>query len=351
MGVKISTMVQDTKKVITFGNLIGKRIAMDAFLQLYQFLAIIRGADGTPLKDHSGRVTSHLSGLFYRMINIIEKDVKPIFVFDGPPNVLKMAEIERRRANRRDATKQMREAQDLGKTADAKKFAQATSRLTGEMIEESKVFVQAMGIPVVQAKQDGEAQAAYLVNEGYAWAVGSQDYDALLFGAQRVVRNLSANRTKKVKSTVVKVNLEYLTLQKVLASNEISHPQLVDIGILTGVDFFPGVEGIGAKTAIKLISEHGSIDQLLEKGISVRKKPISESLDMELINQVRSIFLSPQVFTDIPRLKWSRPDADKIREILVEEHNFDASRTDTAIARLMKKNASSTQKTMDSFFK
>ena len=351
MGVKISTLVQETKKTITFSNLVGKKIAMDAFLQLYQFLAIIRGKDGTPLKDHSGRVTSHLSGLFYRTINIIEKDVKPIFVFDGPPNVLKMAEIERRRANRRDATKQMHEAQDLGKTAEAKKYAQATSRLTSEMIEESKVFVKAMGIPVVQAKQDGEAQAAYLVNEGHAWAVGSQDYDALLFGAPRVVRNLSSNRTKKVKSTIVKVNLEYLPLQKVLGFHKISHPQLVDIGILTGLDFFPGVEGIGAKTALKLIVEHGSIDQLLEKDISIRKQPLSKSLDLELVNQVRHIFLTPAVSTEIPRMKWSRPDPDKIREILIENHNFDPNRVNNAIERLNKKNSASTQRTMDSFFK
>ena len=351
MGVKISTLCEDSKKIITFGNLVGKRVAMDAFLLLYQLLSSIRGVDGTPLKDHSGRVTSHLSGLFYRTINLLEKDIKPIFVFDGPPNVLKMAEIERRRAAKHKATKQMHEAQDLGQKAEAKKFAQATSRLTGEMIEESKVFIQAMGFPVVQAKQDGEAQAAYMVNQGHAWAVGTQDYDALLFGGPRIVRNLSANRTKKVKSTTVKVNLEYLSLQKVLASHEISHAQLVDIGILTGLDFYPGVEGVGAKTALKLITEHGSIDRMLDQAISVRKKPLSESLDLDLVNQVRSIFLTPTVSTDIPRLKWSRADPDKIREILIENHNFDPTRVNNAITRLMKKNASSTQRTIDSFFK
>ncbi|MHA1584599.1 MAG: flap endonuclease-1 [Promethearchaeota archaeon] len=350
MGVKLTPIVQDQKKIITFENLVGKKIAIDAFNTLFQFLAIIRGYDGTPLKDFQGNVTSHLSGLFYRTINILEKDIKPIFVFDGPPNPLKKAEIERRRAIRNDATKKFHEAQDLGEMKEAAKFAQASSRLNTAMIEESKEFIQAMGIPIVQAKQDGEAQAAYLVQKDAAWAVGTQDYDALLFGAPRIVRNLSQNRTRKVKSTIVKVDLEWLSLPKVLEANNLSQSQLVDIGILTGVDFFPGIEGVGSKTAFKLIQDYNTLDEMWEKNITIRKKPIQDLLEYEKIGQIRDIFLKPAVSTNYPELKWHKPNPEKIKEILCEKHNFDLTRVESAISRLKKK-AGSSQKTMNDFFK
>ena len=350
MGVKISPLIEESKRTITFENLIGKKIAIDAFNTLYQFLAIIRGADGTPLKDLEGNVTSHLSGLFYRTINILEKDIKPIFVFDGPPNPLKMKEIERRRAVREDATKLMKEAQDLGQVEDAHKYAQATSRLNSEMIAESKEFIMAMGLPIVEAPQDGEAQAAALVNSGEAYAVGSQDYDSLLFGAERIVRNISQSRTRKVHGRTVKVDLEWINLSKVLEQNAITQEQLVDIGILTGVDFFEGIEGIGAKTGIKLIKDHGSIDNLINNKIEFHGTSFSELLNIELIQQVRGIFLQQNVTTDV-HPKWSNPNPEKMKEILCEKHNFDQERVNSALDRLMTQKNTETQLTMDSFFK
>jgi len=349
MGVKITELIQDVKKIITFENLMGKTIAIDAFNALYQFLSIIRGVDGSSLKDYNGNVTSHLSGILYRTIRIIEKDIKPIYVFDGPPNPLKMEEIERRRAIRRDATKKTKEAQDLGMIEEAKKFAQGTSRLNSTMIEESKELITAMGIPIIQAAQDGEAQAAFLVQNGDAWAVASQDYDSFLFGANRIVRNLSHNQSRKVKSTKIKIDLEWYSLNRILESSEISREQLIDIGILSGVDFFPGISGIGAKTAFKLIKEHGDLVALLEKNIEIRKKPIKESIDLGTIKQIREIFLNPTINRDFTKPKWKRPDGDKIKEILCKRHNFSEERVNNALIRLKKK-AGITQKRIDSFF-
>jgi len=348
LGVKINQLVQKDKKIITFKNLIGKKIAIDAFNVIFQFLAIIRGNDGTPLKDYNGNVTSHLSGILYRTVNIIEKDIKPIFVFDGRPNPLKQAEIDRRRQIRQEATKKYNEARDLGQVEEAAKFAQASSKLTSTMIEESKELIKALGVPIVQAKQDGEAQAAYLVNNNHAWAVGSQDYDSLLFGAERIVRNLSQNRTKKVRSTTVKVDLEWLNLPKILKSNKITHEQLVDIAILIGVDFYPGIEGIGAKTAFKYITDYGSIENILKQDIQIRKKSLNELLLIDQVNEVRKIFLNPIVEPNIPPLKWKKPDQEKIIEILCEQHNFNNERIISALNRI-KRRAGSTQKTLDFF--
>jgi flap endonuclease-1 len=349
MGVKITPLVEDVKKTITFKNLLGKKIAIDAFNTLYQFMAIIRGKDGSPLKDLKGNPTSHLSGIFYRTLNILEQSIKPIFVFDGPPNPLKYEEIERRRAIRKDATKKMKEAQDLGKMEDAVKFAQATSKLNSVMIDESKELLAAMGVPIIQAAQDGEAQAAYMVNNNIAWAVGSQDYDSLLFGASRIVRNLSQNRTRKVKSITIKVDLEWLTLSKVLENSELSLEELVDIGILVGVDFFPGVSGIGPKTAIKLIKEHKSIENIINNNIQFRKKPID--LDLAKILQVQNIFLKPEIKKDFDKPKWRRPNPELIKEILCERHDFNNERIENALKRFSSINSSSTQKTLEGFLK
>ena len=351
MGVNIRPLVQDIKKTITFPNLAGKKIAIDAFNIIFQFLSIIRGRDGTPLKDYSGNTTSHLSGLFYRTINIMEKEIKPIFVFDGPPNPFKMAEIERRRAVRKEATKRFKEAQDLGRSEDAKKFGQATSKLTSDMLEDARQLLIAMGVPIVNAKQDGEAQAAYLVDKKIAWAVGSQDYDSLLFGTQRMVRNLSQNRFKKVKNTQVAVPLEYLGLNKLLEHNNITREQLVDIGILIGLDFFPGIPGVGPKTAINLIADHQSIDNLIEKKIEVKKQQISSFIELDTLHQVRDIFLKPNVHAvmDLPKIKWTGPDSEKITEILVESHNFNNVRVERAIQRLNKLSKKK-QARLDEFF-
>ena len=349
MGVKITDLVKDVKKVITFENLLSKTIAIDAFNTLYQFLAIIRGVDGTPLKDFEGNVTSHLSGIFYRTLRIIEKDIKPIYVFDGPPNPMKIAEIQRRKIIRQDARKKASEALDLGRIEDAAKFAQGSSKLNSTMIEESKELISAMGIPVIQAAQDGEAQAAYLVQNGDAWAVASQDYDSFLFGAPRIVRNLSHNRQRKVKSTTITIDLEWFSLNQMLEYNHISREQLVDIGILSGVDFFPGVSGVGTKTAFNLIKKYDNLDNMLEQNIVVRKKPISENIDLDTIKQVRDIFLDPAINKDFQKPKWKRPDTDKIREILCDRHNFSVERVDNALIRLKKK-AGTTQKRIDSFF-
>ncbi len=350
MGVNIRPLTKEVKKVITFQNLVGKKIAIDAFNMLYQFLAIIRGRDGTPLKDYQGNVTSHLSGLFYRTINILENNIKPVFVFDGKPNEFKLEEIQKRRKVREEATKKYEEARDLGREEEAKKYAQASSKLNTSMIEESKDLLRAMGVPVVQAKQDGEAQAAYLIEKGDAWAVGSQDYDSFLFGAKRMVRNLSQNRTKKVGSTRVKVDLEWYSLDKLLDHWQLSRKQLVDLGILIGVDFFEGVPGIGPKTALDLIKEHGSIEKILNQDIVVRKNAVKDYLDEETAKKVRAIFLTPNVEDDYPAPRWKKANREKIVEILHEKHNFNLQRVENAVDRIIKK-GTATQITMDSFFK
>ena len=267
MGLKINELVNEVKRTITFENLFKKVISIDAFNTIYQFLAIIRQRDGTPLKDYQGNVTSHLSGLFYRSINFLEHNIKPVYVFDGISSDLKLDTIRARKKIKEEAQKKMVEAQDAEDFKEAKKYAQLTSKLDAGMIEESKKLIESMGIPIVQASSEGEAQSAYMVEVGDAWACASQDYDTLLFGGERLLRNFAINRSKKVRDTKVTLDIEYVSLSKFLKNLEINREQLVEMGILIGNDFYPGIKGVGQKTALDLIKKYGSIENILKNNL------------------------------------------------------------------------------------
>ena len=227
MGTKINELVSKSRKVISFENLLNKEIAIDAFNTIYQFLAIIRQKDGTPLKDYEGNVTSHLSGLFYRTLNFLEHNIKPIYVFDGTPSELKLDTIKERKKGKQEAREKMVEAQEEEDFEKALRYAQYSSTLNESMVRESKKLIEYLGIPVIQADSEGEAQAAYLVSKGDAWACASQDYDSLLFGAKRLIRNFAITRTRKVKDTTTSVDIEYISLSKFLEQLNINREQLI----------------------------------------------------------------------------------------------------------------------------
>lgn len=348
MGVKINELVGEVKRTITFENLFQKKLAIDAFNTLYQFLAIIRQRDGTPLKDYDGNVTSHLSGLFYRTINFLEHRIKPIYVFDGKPSQLKTETIEARKKVKQEAREKMIKAQEDEDFEQARKYAQQTSKLTSEMLEESKKLIDYMGVPIVQAKSEGEAQSAYLVEKGDAWGCASQDYDTLLFGGKRLIRNFAVSRSKKVGDTKVTLDIEFISLEKFLKKLGITREQLIEMGILIGVDFFPGIKGIGQHTALDLINKHGSIEQMVKNEVKVGKKSID--LSLAVVEEVKNIFLHPEVKTDYPPLKWKNINYEKVEELLIEEHNFSSQRVEHALERLKKIDASTVQSSLDKFF-
>ncbi|MFX1558493.1 MAG: flap endonuclease-1 [Promethearchaeota archaeon] len=349
MGIKINELVKEVKRTITFENLHNRIIAIDAFNTIYQFLAIIRQKDGTPLKDYNGNVTSHLSGLFYRTINFIEHNIKPVYVFDGEPSVLKMDTIEERRKVKEEAKEKMLKAQDDEDFTQAKKFAQLTSKLDSDMIEESKKLVLYLGIPIVEAKSEGEAQSAYLVEKGDAWACASQDYDTLLFGGERLLRNFAISRSKKVKDTTVTLDIEFVSLSKFLENFKINREQLIEMGILIGTDFFPGIKGIGQHTALDLIKKYGSIENIINHDLIVGGKEIK--VEKSIIEDIKTIFLNPEIKRNYPTLSWRKIDYEKVEELLIEQHNFSKKRVENALERLRKLDSSKMQVSLDSFFK
>ncbi|RLI28858.1 flap endonuclease-1 [Candidatus Bathyarchaeota archaeon] len=328
MGVNLRDLVPKT--TVSLKDLSGKSIAIDAYNALYQFLAIIRQPDGTPLKDHTGRVTSHLSGLLYRTSNLVEMGIKPIYVFDGIPPTLKEAEIKRRMQIKEEALVKYERAIKEGRIEEARMYAQATSRLKDEMVKDAKRLLTLLGIPWIQAPSEGEAQAAHLVKRGDADFCASQDYDSLLFGAPRLVRNVTISGRRKLprKNVYIEVVPEIVELQKVLETLGITYEQLVDIGILVGTDFNPqGVKGLGPKTALKLIKEHGSLENLL---------PHLENAEFPVEpRKIKEIFLNPKV-TDNYKIEWKQPDIEAVIAFICRERDFSEDRVRKALEKMLK---------------
>jgi len=328
MGVKFKDIVSPEN--IKFQDLESKIVALDAANVIYQFLSSIRQADGTPLMDQNRNITSHLSGILYRTSSLIEKGIKPVYIFDGISDALKKDTQDKRRELKEESQKKWDKALEEGKIEEARKYAVRSSRMSREIIEGSKKLLQLLGVPYIQALGEGEAQASYMVDRGDAWCVGSQDYDCILFGATRMVRNLTISGGKD--------NLELITLKKVLDDMEITREQLVDIAILVGTDFNRGVKGVGAKTGLKLIKEHGNIFNVL------KKLEIELEVEPEIL---RNIFLQHDVVEDY-ELKWKLPDSEGVIQFLCGDHDFSEPRVLSALDKFSK--IDNKQKSLEDWF-
>jgi len=338
MGINLADIV--TFEPRTLEDFSGKVLAIDAFNTLYQFLAIIRQPDGTPLMDHQGRVTSHLSGIIYRVSNFVAAGIKPAFVFDGEPPRLKARTIVARGEIKRRAEREWREAVEIGDLATARTKAMQTSRLTGEMVDQSKRLLDLLGIPGVQAPAEGEAQASAMARVGVAYAAASQDFDSLLFGSPRLVKNLAISGRRKLprKDVYVDVQPEEISLEATLANLGITREQLVDMGLLIGTDFNEGVKGIGPKKALALIKKHGSLEPALEElGVEIESK-----------DEVREIFLKPNVLSNV-ELRFRDPDADGVRRMLCDEHDFSPDRINAALEKFGTARSEQKQRSLDSW--
>lgn len=323
MGVVLTPIVQP--EPIGPAALRGKTLAVDGNGELYQFLALIRLRDGTPLKDASGRITSHLSGLFYRTTRLMaEHGLKLVFVFDGAPPVQKAAEIERRRAVKADFERAHAVAVARGDLEDAYAKATMTSRLTKEMVAEARELLRLLGLPTIQAPSEGEAQTAHMARTGHVWAAAGKDYDTLLFGAPRLLRFLTISGKEFLPSqgTFRPLIPEMLDLDAQLARWGITREGLIDLALLVGTDFNDGVHGIGPKKALSLIKQHGRIEAM----------PAEIQDAVGDVASVRELYLHPNV-TDEYRIDFSEPDVDGVVRFLCDERQFSRERVTDALAR------------------
>jgi len=325
LGVLLTPVVK--RKVIRLRDLSGRSLAVDANNVLYQFLALIRRPDGSLLTGPQGRVTSHLIGLLFRTTRLItDYGMRLVFVFDGKPPPLKGAELDRRREVRAKALAQWQEARRAGDYATAFSKAVASSRLSPLMVEDAKKLLGLMGLPSVQAPSDAEAQASYMASRGDAWAVNSQDYDSLLYGAPRLVRYVTITGKEYLPSKGRSRPLlpELIELESVLQDLQLSRSSLIDLAILIGTDFNEGVRGIGPKRALGLVRKYGSIEAMPNEVLT--RVPAN-------FGEVRRIFSDPQV-TGEYRLTYRRPDEEGLLEFLCQERGFLRERVRDVVKRI-----------------
>lgn len=336
MGVAIKDILEYNE--IELSSISNKKVAFDSFNMIYQFLASIRQNDGQPLTDTKGNVTSHLKGLFNRCVYFKKNNIKAIFVFDGKAPKLKEKERENRLKKKLEAQEKYKQALELGEE-DLKRYAQGTSNLTPEMVEESQELIRAFGFPIILAPSEGEAQAAQLVKEGKAFALSSQDFDSLLFGGKFLIRNLSVSSKRKIPGSSMYKDfpIEFYDLQKNLEKLKISRDELIIIAMLCGTDFNPGgIKGIGPKKALKLVQEYkDKWDELFKilDWYSYFTYPWIE---------VFNVFKKMPVEKDLD-IHFEEISKQKIKEILMKR-DFDEEMLDRSLKGIK------TIKTLDNFF-
>lgn len=341
MGTAISSLLNGEETAVE--DLAHRVLAIDAYNMLYQFLTTIRTRDGTPLKNSKGRTTSHMVGLFSRITNFMGHQHKLVFVYDGKTPDLKAAEIQRRKSVKQAAAKQLEKATQEDDVVGMKKYAGRTAVLTKDMVKESQQLLDALGIPWVQAPSEAEAQAAYMVRQEVADYVVSQDMDCLLFGAPKMLRNLSISgkRKRPGTSSYYTINPEIITLEKELSRLDITQTQLIALGMLVGTDFNPkGIKGLGPKKGLKLVKESG---EDLEKIFTQAEWDEHQEVSWETVYDVIATMPTTNDYT----LKWGRIDREAVTTLLVDEFEFSAERVSSALDKLT---VAKQQKGLSEFF-
>jgi flap endonuclease-1 len=325
LGVNLTPII--VKQITNLEALSGKSLAVDAHNVLHQFLALIRTPNGTPLSDPEGEITSHLVGLVFRTTRLIaEHRMKLVFVFDGKPPQLKKKELEKRRAQKKEAEEEYVKAVAKGDLVTAYSKSVQIGRLTNSMIEDAKRLLDLLGVPWIQAPSEGEAQAAYLAQNGDVWGTNSRDYDSLLLGTPRLIRYLTIQGQEWLPSKRIarKLKPEIIELNKFLKFHNISREQLVDIAILIGTDFNEGIKGIGPKTALKLVKEYEDLEGMPDT--------VAYKIPLEY-QEIRKIFMEPNV-TKNYSISSDDLDRNGLIKFLCGEKGFSRNRVETVIQRI-----------------
>lgn len=324
MGVNLSRLVK--AREIELHAFMDKKIAIDAFNWIYQFLSNIRQPDGTLLMDSRGRITSHLSGLFYRNIKLLEHGIKPVYVFDGETPRFKEHTKEERKIAREEAREEWEELLKKGEIEEARKYAQRSALIDEFVVQSSKELLKALGIPYIEAPSEGEAQCAIMCKKNIVYAVASQDYDALLFGAPRLVRNLNIIGKRKKKDTYVIIKPEIIILEEVLSSLNLSNEQLILIALLIGTDYNNGISGYGPKKSLEIVKEKKTFD-IVMKSLKLDRD------EVKALKEIYDFFKYPKVKEHV-NIEFRAVNEEMIKNILCDKYEFSEDRVENALKRI-----------------
>lgn len=345
MGIKgltalISDQAPGSMKQVDIKSLFGRKIAIDASMSIYQFLIAVRQQDGQQLMNEAGETTSHLMGLFYRTLRMVENDLKPCYVFDGKPPQLKSNVLKKRFSNRQEAKEDEEEAKEVGTTEDVDKLSRRQVKVTKEHNDECKKLLTLMGIPWVEAPSEAEAQCAELCRGGLVYGAGSEDMDTLTFNSPILLRHLTFSEARKMP-------IDVITLESVLEGLELTMEKFIDMCMLCGCDYLEPIKGVGAKTALKLVKEYESMDDILAH-LSKGKNPPPEDWPYA---EAKELFLKPSVkpASEID-LKWEAPDVEGLVDFLVKDKGFSEDRVRKGADKLKARLSSKQQGRLDGFF-
>jgi flap endonuclease-1 len=348
MGIKgltqlIADFASGAMKDMDIKAFFGRKVAIDASMSIYQFLIAVTRAEGAGLTDSDGEVTSHLMGFLYRTIRMAENGIKPVYVFDGKPPVMKSGELAKRAERRAEAEKGLAEAQEKGDMEGAEKFQKRLIKVTKQQNDECKRLLSLMGMPYIEAPCEAEAQCAAMTKAGVVFASATEDMDCLTFGSNIVLRHLTASEAKKLP-------IREINLDRVLSSLELQRDEFIDLCILLGCDYCDSPRGIGPKRAVSLIQKHKSIEEIMKHKSSLPTNvQFPENWEFE---EARRLFKEPDVSDPMKlEVKWSNPDEEGLIKFLVDEKGFNLDRVKNAVKKLTKSRQGATQGRLDSFFK
>ncbi|KAF2230364.1 PIN domain-like protein [Viridothelium virens] len=349
MGIKqlyqvLKDNCPDAVKEGDIKNQFGRKVAIDASMSIYSFLIAVR-SDGQQLMSDTGETTSHLMGMFYRTLRIVDNGIKPLYVFDGAPPKLKSGELAKRFQRKTEAQEQHEEAKETGTAEDVEKFSRRTVRVTREHNHECQKLLKLMGVPFIIAPTEAEAQCAALARAGKVYAAASEDMDTLTFNAPVLLRHLTFSEQKKEP-------IQEISLDKVLEGLQLSYNEFIDLCILLGCDYVDPIKGMGPATAYRLIKEHRSLDSVVDSFNNGKKFNLPEDWPWA---DARDLFLSPDVLpADDPTIEaiaWNPPDTEGLVQFLVTEKGFSEDRVRAGAARLGKNLKSAQQSRLEGFFK
>lgn len=344
MGIlNLTKLLQDVApmaiKESEMKNYFGRKIAIDASMCLYQFLIAVR-SEGAQLTSVDGETTSHLMGMFYRTIRLLENGIKPVYVFDGKPPEMKSGELSKRAEKRAEAQKSLDKATEAGDTAEMEKFNRRLVKVTKLHAQEAKELLALMGIPYIDAPCEAEAQCAAMVKAGKVYGTATEDMDALTFGSSILLRHMTFSEARKMP-------IQEIQHSKILESLELNQDEFIDLCILLGCDYTDSIRGIGPKKAISLMKEHKSIEKILEH-IDKSKYPPPENWNYV---EARRLFKEPDVSDpETIDLKWSPPDEEGVVKYLCGDKQFSEDRVRNGLKKIIKSRSGSTQSRLDSFF-